>query len=508
MINIMKERQDMTREEIGTIKSIKRHVVEVEFLGANKPDIHELLYLKEEPQAHLMVFTSSGENTFYCIALQDIEAYSRGAPVLCAGKQMTLPAGEAVLGRVLDSLGSPRDGRGGLQTEEEVALYGTAPNYDSVSNEHTLLQTGIKVLDFFTPLVQEGKIGFFGGAGVGKTVLLTEILHNVIKRDDTVSVFAGVGERTREGHELYHELAETEVLDSTALVYGTMGESPSKRFLAAHAGVALAEYFRDQKKKNVLFFVDNMFRYAQAGNEISLLTKNIPSEDGYQPTLISELALVHERLSSTKESYVTSIEAIYVPADDLLDSAVQAIFKYLDSEIVLSRDVYQEGRFPAVDILASDSNALSPKVVTTLHYQVAIKARSLLKEAQSLERIVSLVGESELNEKDRITYQRAQKIKNYMTQNFYVTSRQTGKGGDYVPLETTVADVKDILDGRYDKVSAEKLLYIAGLSSLKEKPSEVRGNIGRETPESAESPAAGVSSQAGEVSPSAEAKES
>jgi len=281
-----------------------------------------------------------------------------------------------------------------------------------------------------------------------------------------VSVFAGVGERTREGQELYAELGETGVLDSTALVYGTMGESSSMRFLAAHAGVALAEYFRDVQRKNVLFFVDNMFRFAQAGNEISLLMKSIPSQDGYQPDLTSQLANLHERLISTQEAHVTSIEAIYVPADDILDSAVQAVFRYLDSEIVLSRDIYQEGRFPAVDILASDSSALSPGTVTTLHYKIALQARSLLKDAESLERIVSLVGESELSEEDRTKYQRAQKVKNYMTQNFYVTSKQVGKEGVYVPSETTVSDMKDILEGRHDTVSADKFLYIAGLDTL------------------------------------------
>jgi len=236
--------------------------------------------------------------------------------------------------------------------------------------------------------------------------------------------------------------------------------------LTAHTGVALAEYFRDVEKRNVLFFVDNMFRYAQAGNEISLLTKNIPSEDGYQPTLMSELADVHERLVSSKEATVTTVEAIYVPADDLLDSAVQAIFKYLDSEIVLSRNVYQEGRFPAVDMLASDSNSLSPNVVTTLHYNVAIEARGLLKKSESLERIVSLVGESELGEDDRVLYQRAQKLKNYMTQNFFVTAAQTGSEGDYVSMDTTITDVKDILEGQYDDISADKFLYIGGTSDL------------------------------------------
>lgn len=468
------KKMELDNSKVGRIVGIRRHIVEVEFLSDYKPGIDEVLVLKEETSegenssGELMVFESSSRNRFYCIALSDIKEFYRGARVYCTERKIKIPAGSEMLGRVISGLGEFRDGKGDVEVSDYVGLHAKTPRYEDVSNTHTPIETGIKVLDLFAPLIGEGKIGLFGGAGVGKTVLLSEILHNILNKnkENTVSVFAGVGERTREGHELYEELAETGILDSTALVYGTMGESPSKRFLAAHAGVALTEYYRDVQKKNVLFFVDNMFRYAQAGNELSLLMGNIPSEDGYQPTLISELANIHERLISTKDAHVTSIEAVYVPADDILDSAVQSVFRYLDSEIVLSRDIYQEGRFPAVDVLDSNSSALSPGIVTTLHYQVALDARSLLKEAQSLERIVSLVGESELSEDDRITYQKAQKIKNYMTQYFHVTAEQTGKEGVYVPLETTVADVKDILDGQYDDVSADKFLYIAGLDSI------------------------------------------
>lgn len=449
----------------GRVISVKKHVVEVEFLGKKCPKIHEIL---KGEKGDLLVYRSSGLNRFYCIVLSSAADFFRGSEVICTGETIKIPAGESVLGRVMSPEGLARDGGQPIQSDDYIPIYNDTIRYENISNSKTIMETGIKAVDFFTPLLKEGRIGLFGGAGVGKTILLTEILHNVIQRgkNDTVSVFAGVGERTREGHELYNELSERKVLENTALVFGTMGESPSKRFLAAHAGVALAEFFRDERKKNVLFFVDNMFRYAQAGNEISLLTKSIPSEDGYQPSLMSELSTIHERLVSTKDAYITTIEAIYVPADDILDSAVQTIFKYLDSEIVLSRDVYQEGRFPAVDILASDSSALSPSIVTSLHYKVAIDTRSLLKEAQSLERIVSLVGEAELSDDDKLIYQRAQKIKNYMTQNFFVTSSQTGREGVYVPLETTVADVKDILDGKYDEISADKMLFIAGLDSI------------------------------------------
>ena len=330
------------------------------------------------------------------------------------------------------------------------------------------METGIKVVDLFAPIVKGGKTGLFGGSGVGKTVLLSEVLHNILNKDKekNVSVFCGIGERTREGHELFHELDKTGVLPGVSLIFGSMGDSPSIRFLTGLAGASVAEYFRDTKSRDVLFFVDNIFRYAQAGNELSLLMNTIPSEDGYQATLSSEMATIHERLVSNTKASITTIEAIYVPADDILDQGVQAIFDYLDSAIVLSRDVYREGRFPAVDILASVSSALSPQVVGPLHYATALQAQSILKKAAGLERIVSLVGEAELSEEDRVMYQRATKLKNFMTQDFFVAEGQTKKLGSYVPLKNTVLDVKDIIDGKFDDASSDKFLNIGSLKDL------------------------------------------
>lgn len=306
---------------------------------------------------------------------------------------------------------------------------------------------------------------------MGKTVLLTEILHNVLNKDPekNVSVFCGVGERTREGHELFHELESSGVLPSVSLVFGSMGDSPAVRFLTGLAGTTVAEHFRDESRKNVLFFIDNIFRYAQAGNELSLLTNSIPSEDGYQATLASEMALIHERLVSNNKASITTIEAIYLPADDILDQGVQAIFGYLDSAIVLSRDIYREGRFPAVDILSSVSSALSPDIVTPEHYYISLQAQSLMKKAASLERIVSLVGEAELSEEDKLVFQRSKKLKNFMTQNFFVAEGQTGRKGAYVPVETTISNVKDILEGKYDAVSEDKFLYIGSVSDISTK---------------------------------------
>jgi len=293
-------------------------------------------------------------------------------------------------------------------------------------------------------------------------------LNNIINKDlgNNVSVFCGVGERSREGQELFDELKDSGVLPNVSMIFGQMGEKASVRFLTAYAGVGIAEYLRDDMGKNVLLFIDNIYRFAQAGNELSLLMNSIPSEDGYQATLSSQVAEIHERLVSKKGKVLTTIEAVYIPEDDLFDQTAQAVFGYLDSSVVLSRDAYRQGRLPAVDILASDSGALNPKNVSPLHYIVANNAKSLLKQSELLERIVSLVGESELSEEDRILYQRANKLKNYMTQSFFVAEKQTGRKGEYVPVQDTVKDVKDIIEGKYDHISEDKFMFIGKASDI------------------------------------------
>ena len=312
-------------------------------------------------------------------------------------------------------------------------------------------------------------MGLFGGAGVGKTMLLTEFLHNVVgQKDNSVSVFAGVGERTREARELYDSLQEKNALDLSTLIFGQMGENPAIRFLSAFSAVTLAEYYRQEMGKNVLFFIDNVFRLTQAGNELSTLMNMIPSEDGYQSTLESEVAAFHERLISTNKGAITTIEAIYVPADDLLDHAVQSVIPYLDSVIVLSRNVYQEGLLPAVDILASTSTALDPSIVGEMHYDVALSAKTILKQAQDLERIVSLVGESELSTEDRVIYRRAKRLRNFMTQQFFVAEEMGDKKGVYMKVEQTVKDVNSIISGKFDKVDEEAFLYIGSVEELKD----------------------------------------
>ncbi|MCL5970226.1 MAG: F0F1 ATP synthase subunit beta [Patescibacteria group bacterium] len=460
------------KQGIGKIVSVQGQIVEVEFKD-EKPSIHDILVLQDTDTARIQVYTSSGPQTFYCLSLTPTKKLSRGAKVINTGKPITIPIGEAVLGRVVDIFGDPVDGLGPLKKIKETPIYRDTPIYDEIQTHQGVLETGIKVIDIFSPFLKGGKIGLFGGAGVGKTMLLTEIIHNIVilnKEDGTgkktkqeknaVSVFAGVGERIREGQELYETLREKKVLPAVSLVFGPMGENPAIRFLTGFTAVTIAEHFRDDLKKDVLFFIDNVFRFAQAGNELSLLMNTIPSEDGYQATLESEMASFHERLVSTKQGAISSIEAIYVPNDDILDQGVQAIFPYLDSIVVLSRNVYQEGRLPAIDILSSTSSALNIETVGQLHYETALRSQSLLKKAVALDRIVSLVGEGELSADDQLLYKRAKKLKNFMTQSFYVAENQTGRKGCYIAVKTAVEDVRDILDGKYDDISEDKFMFI------------------------------------------------
>lgn len=456
-----------TLKSIGTIRSVKGQIVEVEFLE-NPPEIFELLMPLEVPSVRLEVYASSGKNTFYTICLDKTDELYRGMQISQSGVPLQVPVGVGILGRAMDVFGSPLDAKGEIQARTYLPIRRHRQKLN-LQTKTALLETGIKAVDVFTPLTAGGKMGLFGGAGVGKTMLLTEILHNVVGQathSRFVSVFAGVGERSREGLELLKSLSETKVMDRATLVYGAMGENPSVRFLTAYAGVTVAEDFRDREKKDVLFFIDNVYRFAQAGNELSTLTGGLPSEDGYQATLESEMASFHERLASTVDGSITSVEAIYVPADDLLDHGVQSIFPYLESMIVLSRQVYQEGRTPAVDILSSTSTALSEDIVGKVHYQTVLAARNLLKKAQSLERIVSLVGENELSPDDQLLFRRANKLKNYLTQPFFTAERQRGQKGIFVKREEAISDISGIMEGKYDSIPDEKFMYIGTISQI------------------------------------------
>ncbi len=455
---------------IGKVISVKGQILEVEFLES-QPSIYDVLLYKEDPTVKMEVYTSASPTSFYCLALTNITKLHHGAIVIDTGQPIKIPVGKEMLGRVIDTLGEPQDGLGEIKTKDSKPIISKDINISNVTIPKELLETGIKVLDFFTPLVKGGKVGLFGGAGVGKTVIISEIIHNlvILNPEKNVSVFTGVGERTREGEELFETLKENKVMQGVSLIYGSMGENPAIRFRTAFTGVTLAEYYRDTMGKDVLFFIDNIFRFAQSGYELSTLMNAIPSEGGYQATLTSQMASFHERLVSTQKNAITTVEAIYVPADDMTDSGVQAVFAYLDSGIILSRSVYQEGRFPAIDILSSNSSDLNADTVGEEHYQVALDAQALLKRALSLERIVSLIGESELSSEDQVVYKRSKILKNYMTQNFTVVETQTEKKGVYVPVKDTIADVKAIMEGKVDRLEPEDFLYIGTLKDVEHK---------------------------------------
>lgn len=452
----------------GSVISVLGQIIEVEF-AEQQPAVHDLLVVERDQDIRMEVYSSSGVNTFYCLLLTVNANLARGDVVINTGETIKIPVGPEVLGRVMNVFGAEQDGKGTISATTSKQIFGKDINFDSVYVPSVVLETGIKAIDFFSPILRGGKVGLFGGAGVGKTILLTEIIHNVVilSQNKSISIFTGVGERIREGRELYETLEENKVLQSVALIYGQMGENPAVRFRTAVAGVSLAEYFRDVMQKDVLFFIDNIFRFAQAGYELATLMNTIPGEGGYQATLASEMSNIHERLVSTEKSSITSIEAVYVPSDDVTDYAVQAVFPYLDSSVVLSRSIYQEGRFPAMDLLASASSALNIDTVGEAHYNTYIDAQSLLKKAVTLDRIVSLIGESELPAEDQVLYKRSRLLKNYMTQSFYVTEAQTGRKGEYVNLETNVADIRAILDGKCDTLEPEKLLYIGSLQTMK-----------------------------------------
>lgn len=457
----------MDKVSLGTIVSIKGQVAEVEFKDI-KPSIYDQLYLESDPDIRFEVYSSSGPQTFYCLTLGRTNSLFRGARVVNSGNPIMFPVGDALLGRVVDIFGRPIDSGEDIEVTDGVPIHKDNKNITDIKIGIEIAETGIKAIDVFAPLAKGGKTGLFGGAGVGKTILLTEILHNIIGRDKqkTVSIFAGVGERAREGLELYESLKESGVMDYSSLVFGPMGENPAVRFLAAFSAASLAEHFRDKKKKDVLFFIDNVYRFAQAGNELSTLTSTIPSEDGYQPTLESEMADFQEKLVANQNGSISTIEAIYVPADDLLDHGVQTILPYLNSVVVLSRRMYQEGLLPAVDIISTTSTLLNPHIVGALHYETALNAKAVLKQAESLERIVSLVGEAELSAEDQLIFRRARKIKNYMTQNFFVAEGQRGQKGSYVNLRTAIEDLKGILAGKFDSIPEEKFRFIGSMSEV------------------------------------------
>lgn len=452
----------------GRVRSIRGQVVEVEFdETANLPKFFDVLTCPTRKELRLEVYAFTPSNSLYCLSLTPKQWLYRDMPIISTGLPLTIPAGLKLLGRVINLFGSPQDDGPSLSDLEQIPIYGGKSNFNVISAPDEILETGIKPIDFFTPFLKGGKIGFVGGAGVGKTVLMTELLRNITYKHQGVSVFAGIGERIREGHELVTALKQSQVLNRVALIFGQMNENAIIRFRIAWAATALAEYFRDRQKKDILFFTDNVYRFIQAGSEVSAVLGSIPSELGYQATLETEISNFENRLISNQNGSITSVQTVYVPADELSDTGVAAIISHLDSVVILSRDIASRGYYPPVDSLLSSSISLTKKTIGQDHYETVTKAIEMLHNHERLSRIVAIVGEAELSTYDQMVFKRAQKLINYMTQPFFTTENQTGKEGKTVPRAETIKDVQAILSGKVDNVPDSKLLYIGSLGEEK-----------------------------------------
>jgi len=449
---------------LGQIASVKGQVAYIEITSNTFPAISEILISPDEEDVILEVYAQSRQHIL-CQILSNTSKIYRGMRVIATNSDLKIPAGRNLLGRVVDLFGRPLDGAA-LTPETKVSIYSRSPSITTVKRGYEILETGIKAIDFLTPIVKGAKVGLVGGAGVGKTILLTEILHNItMKNPNTSSVFAGVGERIREGQELYQRLSDSGVMTKTAIILGQMNENPAIRFRTALAGTALAEYFRDSLKMDVLFFMDNVFRFVQAGNELSTLLGTIPSEQAYQATLQTEISKLEDRLVATNNGSITSFQNVYVPADDITDAGVNTIISFLDTAVVLSRDVAQKGFYPPLDISQSSSSTSSQTFVGAAHFKALTQFQQLLDNYNRLSHIVAILGEAELSVENRILYNRTQKIINYLTQPFFVTEKQTGRKGVFVPRITTIEDINLILSGKLDDLDTEKFMF---LGSLKE----------------------------------------
>ncbi|MFO0704380.1 MAG: F0F1 ATP synthase subunit beta [Candidatus Andersenbacteria bacterium] len=451
----------------GTIKQIIGPVVDVEFAEA-LPPINSALSIKLD-KANLVLETQQhlGGKRVRAIAMGSTDGLARGMSVTSAGQPISVPVGEGVLGRMFNVLGEPIDGQGSAKNTKTSSIHRPAPTFKAQSTKIEIFETGIKVIDLICPFVKGGKTGLFGGAGVGKTVLIQELIHNIATKHGGYSVFAGVGERSREGNDLYQEMKESGVLDKTALVFGQMNEPPGARFRVALSALAMAEHFRDDAKNDVLHFVDNIFRFTQAGSEVSALLGRLPSAVGYQPTLAKEMGDLQERITSTKDGSITSVQAVYVPADDLTDPAPATTFAHLDSTVVLSRALAELGLYPAVDPLDSTSTILDPTIVGKEHYQVAREVQRVLQRYKELQDIIAILGIEELSAEDKQTVARARKIQRFLSQPFSVTEVFINQPGKYVPLAETVRGFKEILEGKYDDYNEEAFYLKGGIDDVK-----------------------------------------
>ena len=456
---------------IGKVSVVMGPVVDVKFDGTFMPDIYEKLLVECESNKYisLEVLSHVKSGVARCIALEATEGMSRGMRVIATGKPIQVPVGETVLGRVIDVLGAPIDGKGEIKSDKKWSIHRKAPQFYEQEPTTKVLETGIKVVDLMAPYAKGGKVGLFGGAGVGKTVLIMELIRNVAHEHNGYSIFTGVGERSREGFEMISDMTESGVLDKTALVFGQMNEPPGSRMRAALSGLTLAEYFRDEMNKDVLLFIDNIYRFVQAGSEVSALLGRMPSAVGYQPTLATEMGALEERIATTKNGSITSIQAVYVPADDLTDPAPAAIFSHLDSTTVLSRKVVEQGIYPAVNPLESASRILEPKIVGKEHYTVARKVQESLQRYRELQDIIAILGMDELSEEDKNIVYRARKMQRFFSQPMFVASVYTGMEGRYVDRKTTVECFKEILAGNADAYPESAFYMVGDLDEVKAK---------------------------------------
>ncbi len=459
----------------GKVVSVIGPVVDIKFPADSMPDIHNALRVKmENRELFLEVEQLIGDYVVRCVALDSTDGLSRNVEVENTGNPITVPVGNEIMGRMFNLLGQSIDGKEEVEAKERWSIHKKPPEMNEQSTDIEILETGIKVIDLIAPFPKGGKIGFFGGAGVGKTVLVMEMIRNVAIEHGGFSMFAGVGERTREGNELWNEMKESGVIDNTVLVFGQMNEPPGARFRVALSALTMAEYFRDQKNKDVLLFIDNIFRFVQAGSEVSALLGRMPSAVGYQPTLATDMGELQERITSTKNGSITSVQAIYVPADDITDPAPATTFAHLDATIVLSRQIAELGLYPAVDPLDSNSKILDPKIVGDEHYSIARKVQKVLQKYKDLQDIIAILGMEELSEEDRITVQRARKIQRFLSQPFFVAEHFTGTSGQYVPLSETIKGFKEILEGKYDSLPEQAFLMVGTIDQVIEKAKTIK----------------------------------
>ena len=464
----------MSTKANGTVSQVMGPVVDVSFEEGTLPSIYNALTMKNgDKTLTVEVAQHIGDNVVRCIAMASTDGLRRGTPVTDTGNPISVPVGRDTLGRIFNVLGDTVDNKPFESDAERWNIHRPAPSYSELATSTEILETGIKVIDLICPYSKGGKIGLFGGAGVGKTVLIMELINNIAKQHGGLSVFTGVGERTREGNDLYNEMTESGVLANTTLVYGQMNEPPGARMRVALSGLTMAEYFRDEEKQDVLLFIDNIFRFTQAGSEVSALLGRMPSAVGYQPTLANEMGALQERITSTKKGSITSIQAVYVPADDLTDPAPATTFAHLDATTVLSRSIASQGIYPAVDPLESTSRILSPEVLGEEHYSVAKEVQRILQRYNELMDIIAIMGMDELSDDDKLLVARARKIQRFLSQPFDVSEKFTGFKGKYVPLSETIRGFKEIIEGKHDDLPESAFLFVGTIDEAVEKAKKV-----------------------------------